>query len=212
MLARKHIPDVIILDITVAFTLGDTLMEQWLLLSELKSNPRLAKIPLVVTAKDATQESLGFVLGEVDFLTKPVDISLMMHKLKELVPMGISTLMVVDDDESAREIMAAAAKKAGWKSVEAINGRDGLEKLEKMKESLPSIILLDLMMPEMDGFAMISELQKNEKWCSIPIVIVSAKELSLDEQIMLKKYSRGILQKGAYSRQELITAISEQVK
>ncbi|HEV2614361.1 MAG TPA: ATP-binding protein [Gammaproteobacteria bacterium] len=209
-LARANPPNLIVLDIAVSFTLGDALMDQWMTLSELKSDAALSKIPLVVTTKDASQESLGFVLGQVDFLTKPIDIHSMMSKIKELVPEGIMpTLLVVDDDESARDIMSAAAKKAGWKSIEAVNGRDALDKMAKF---VPSIILLDLMMPEMDGFTMITELQKNDQWRHIPVVIVSAKELSAEERSMLQKYSKGILQKGAYSRKELIDAICDQVK
>ncbi|HEV2613470.1 MAG TPA: ATP-binding protein [Gammaproteobacteria bacterium] len=207
--ARKNPPDIIVLDIATTFTLNDTLMDEWITLSELKSDEKLSKIPLVVMTKDMSQESLGFVLGEVDFLTKPIDVKTMMNKVKQLVPEGIPTVLVVDDNDDAREIMSEAAKLAGWKSIEAINGRDALN---KMKEVLPSIILLDLMMPEMDGFAMISELQKNKQWRHIPVVIVSAKDLSIDERTMLAKYSKGILQKGAYSREELIDAICTQVK
>jgi CheY-like chemotaxis protein len=208
-LARSSPPDLIVLDAAVSFILGDTLMDQWLTLSELKSDPELSKIPLVVTTKEVSQEGLGFALGQVDFLTKPIDARSMMSKIKQLVPEETGTILVVDDDESARDIMSAAAKKAGWKSVSAVNGRDALDKIAK---TLPSIILLDLMMPEMDGFTMIKELQKDEKWREIPIVIISAKELSRDERTMLAKYSKGIFQKGAYSRQELIDAICDQVK
>ncbi|MDX2164315.1 MAG: ATP-binding protein [Gammaproteobacteria bacterium] len=208
-LARKNPPSIIILDISVLFSLGDALMDQWLTLSELKSDPELSKIPLVVMTKDMSQEGFGFVMGEVDFLIKPVDVNVMMRKIRQLVPEGSPTLLVVDDDESAREIMMMAAKKAGWKSIQATNGK---EALEKMSEILPSIIVLDLMMPEMDGFSMINELQKNPEWHNIPIIIVSAKELSQGERTMLMQYTKGILQKGAYSRQELIEAISYQVK
>jgi CheY-like chemotaxis protein/anti-sigma regulatory factor (Ser/Thr protein kinase) len=207
--ARDRTPELIILDVAVSLTMGDAVMDQWITLSELKSDDRLSRIPLVVLTKDMSQENLGFVLGEVDFLTKPIDRHSMIHKIKLLVPEGIPTILVVDDDESARDIMSAAAKKVGWTSITAVNGHDALEKMAK---TLPSIILLDLMMPEMDGFTMIGKLQENEAWRHIPVVIVSAKELSADERSLLKKYSRGILQKGAYSRQALVDAICDQVK
>ena len=90
-----------------------------------------------------------------------------------------------------------------------MNGRDALN---KMADVLPSIILLDLMMPEMDGFTMINELQKNAEWHNIPVIIVSAKELSRSEREMLMQHTKGILQKGTYSRKELIDAICNQVK
>jgi len=208
-MARKNPPNIIVLDMSVSFSLNGALMEQWMMLSEIKSDDVLSAVPLVVMTQDVSQESLGFVLGEIDFLTKPVNISMMMRKIRQLVPDGLPTLLVVDDDESAREIMSAAAKKAGWKSIEAVNGRDALN---KMADVLPSIILLDLMMPEMDGFTMINELQKNNEWQNIPVIIVSAKELSRGEREMLTKCTKGILQKGAYSRKDLIEAICDQVK
>lgn len=207
--ARSTRPNLIVLDISTSLSLTDSIRDQWITLSELKSDAHLSRIPLVVTTKELSQESLGFVLGEVDFLMKPIDVHAMMNKIKELIPDGVPTVLVVDDDESARDIMASAAKKVGWKFIEAVNGQEALDKMAKTR---PSIILLDLMMPEMDGFTMIEQLQLNEKWRHIPVVIVSAKELSSDERMMLKKYSKGILQKGAYSRQELMDAICDQVK
>ncbi|HEV2614357.1 MAG TPA: response regulator [Gammaproteobacteria bacterium] len=204
--ARKTDPSIIVLDISETMTFDESLLEQTLTLLELKSDDQLSKIPLVVTTQKSSQENLGLMLSEVHFLSKPIDINIMIRKIKELLPEGVSTLLVVDDDESARDIMTAAAKKAGWNSIEAINGRDALN---KMADVLPSIILLDLMMPEMDGFSLIEELQKKEQWRDIPIIIVSAKELTPDENTMLKKYSKSILQKGAHTRQELVDAICE---
>lgn len=203
--AREKKPDLIVIDVSSDDSSIESVLERTLTLVELKADPHFSKITLVVTSQEGEAKNTAPVLKEVNFLTKPIQLNTMIDKIKELVPGGISTILVVDDDESARDIMSAAAKKAGWASVQAINGRDALEKIQI---HIPSIILLDLMMPEMDGFALIHELQKNSAWRDIPIIIVSAKELSTDERALLEKHAQNILQKGAYTRQELIDAIS----
>ncbi|HEV2614720.1 MAG TPA: response regulator [Gammaproteobacteria bacterium] len=207
--ARKNKLDLMVLDISLNTRFDSSVLERVLTLLELKSDEHLSKIPLVVTSQETFQENFGVIFSEINFLTKPININSMIDKIKELVPNGVSSILIVDDEESARDIMRAAAKKAGWKSVEAVNGRDALEKVQA---HIPSIILLDLMMPEMDGFTFITELQKHEAWRQIPIIIVSAKELSSDERILLQQHTKNILQKGAYTRQELIDAIYQQVE
>lgn len=205
--AREKNPDLIVLDISPEESSEASVLERTLTLLELKADEKLSKVTLVITSQDATQDSVEPMLKNINFLTKPIQMNPMIEKIKQLVGDNVSSLLVVDDDESARDIMTAAAKKAGWSVVQAINGRDALEKI---KISTPSVILLDLMMPEMDGFTFISELEKNAAWRNIPIIIVSAKELSNDERDYLQKHTDNVLQKGAYTRQELIDAICAQ--
>lgn len=207
--AREHKPDLIVLDVSIDKVHPNSSLERALTLLELNSDEALSKITLAVTSQGHTPTSLKPILKEMNFLTKPIQPKLMVDKIKQLVPGGVSSVLVVDDEESAREIMSAAAKKAGWKVTLAVNGR---EALEKIAQEIPSVILLDLMMPEMDGFSVIAEMQKHEAWRDIPIVIVTAKELSDDERILLEKHTKNILQKGAYTRQSLIDAIAKQVE
>ena len=117
-------------------------------------------------------------------------------------------VLVVDDDPDAQKVMSKVVKKAGWESIEAANGR---EALEKIAVGIPSVILLDLMMPEMDGFSVLEALQQNKEWRQIPVIIVTAKELTADERSLLQKRTVTILQKGAYSRKDLISAIRDHV-
>ncbi len=207
--ARENKPDLIVLDVSVDTDNPQSSLERALTLVELNSDDELSKITLAVTTPGETPQSLKPFLREMNFLSKPIQPKAMIEKIKFLVPGGISTILVVDDDESARDIMSAAAKKAGWKVALAQNGR---EALDRIKEEIPSVILLDLMMPEMDGFTVIAELQKNEQWRHIPIIIVSAKDLSDEERGLLEKHTKNILQKGAYTRQSLIDAIAKQVE
>ena len=98
--------------------------------------------------------------------------------------------------------------KEGWGVVEAVNGREALERLA---EHRPELILLDLMMPEMDGFAFIEALRHQEAWRSIPIVVITAKDLTPDDHRRLNGYVERILQKGAYSPEELLREVRDLV-
>ncbi len=92
-------------------------------------------------------------------------------------------------------------EQAGWSVVEAENGRAALDRLVSIR---PGVILLDLMMPEMDGFEFVEELRKRPEWKSIPVVVVTAKDLTLQDRARLNGQVGLILQKGSYSREELI--------
>jgi CheY-like chemotaxis protein len=99
-------------------------------------------------------------------------------------------------------------EKAGWEVAEAENGRVALTKLS---ETRPELILLDLMMPEMDGFQFINEVRRQPEWAAIPIVIVTAMDLTPEERKRLNGSVQHILQKGSYSRDELLQEVYELV-
>jgi len=205
-LAHQHRPDVIVLDISTA-SFDDSLMDKWTILSDLKADLSLSHIPVLVTTQNV-EKSLSTKSKNVDFLDKPVDIKLLINKVKRLMPVGIPSLLIVDDDGTSRELLVRVIKKAGWTAIEAQNGQEALQKL---KESIPTLILLDLLMPDMDGFSLINELQKNEQWRNIPVIIVSAKTLSEEERVVLGKYSEGILHKTNYTSEGLVKTITEQL-
>jgi CheY-like chemotaxis protein len=115
---------------------------------------------------------------------------------------------VVEDDEATREMMRKMLQQEHYTVVEAENGRVGLEQIA---QALPDLILLDLMMPEMDGFQFIQALRANPAWRGIPIVVVTAMELTMQDRMQLNGYVEPILQKGAYSRDELLQDVREMV-
>lgn len=204
-LARIYKPNVITLDIIMP------LMDGWTLLSMLKSEPSLAQIPVILMTI-VSDSDLGFALGAVDYLNKPIESAQLIAKIQHLIPLGkLGNVLIVDDESSAREIMSKAVLKEGGSPIEATNGLEAIEQLSKIE---PSIILLDLMMPEMDGFTVIQELQKNEKWRQIPVIVVTAKDLSAEERSILMTYTQGIVQKGegTHSRSELISKICKQIE
>ncbi|MCE0721760.1 MULTISPECIES: response regulator [Legionella] len=202
-LARKYQPDLITLDVIMP------MMDGWATLSALKSDSNLANIPVILVSM-LLEKDLGFALGAVDYLNKPIEPRTLMEKIEHVLPQdAIKSVLIVDDEEDARNIIRRSIKKSGWNVLEAKNGRDALAVLA---HHTPSIILLDLMMPEMDGFAVIKELQKHEKWAQIPVVIITAKELTREERDFLINSSKVVLQKNSYSREQLIGTITDQIE
>jgi CheY-like chemotaxis protein len=100
-----------------------------------------------------------------------------------------------------REMLRRMLEKAGWVVTEAANGREALARLA---ENRPHLVLLDLLMPEMDGFTFVEALRHQDAWRSIPVVVITAKDLTPDDRQRLNGYVEQILQKGAYSQEELL--------
>lgn len=202
-LAKAYKPDVITLDVIMPA------MDGWETLSKLKSDPDLCDIPVVLITV-ITEGDLGFALGAIDYMSKPIDTKMLISKINYFSSTKTSNVvMIVDDNTYDRQMMSKSIRKSGWTVIEAENGKIAIEQLAKVE---PSVILLDLMMPEMDGFAVIREMQKNEKWRMIPVIIVTSKDLTSDERMLLMQSSKGILQKGSYTRKELIDSICSKVK
>lgn len=199
--AREIHPDVIILDVLMPG------LDGWAVLSLLKADPKLADIPVIMLTI-VEDKGMGFALGAADYLTKPIDRDRLSLILKKYSREQASSVLLVEDDNMTRQMMRRALEKEGWGVIEAENGRIGLE---MVLASPPQLILLDLMMPEMDGFEFVHELQKNKECSSIPIVVVTAKDITTDDRLRLNGYVEKILQKGAYSRNELLTEVGNLV-
>ena len=96
-----------------------------------------------------------------------------------------------------------------FKVKTAVNGK---EALEKIRSSKPGLILLDLMMPEMDGFEFAERLRENKEWLNIPVVVITAKDLTKEDHARLKGNVETIMQKGSYNRNELLSEVTERIK
>ena len=207
-LAQELKPDVITLDVIMPG------MDGWAALSALKASPKTASIPVVmVSIVDNT--NLGFALGASDYLMKPVDrdrLSDVLARYRAPFRDGVNPAaapalaLVVDDDPTARSVLGHMLERENWRVEEAVNGKQALEQVAK---SQPSLILLDLMMPEMDGFQFVEELRKREEWRAIPIVVVSAMDLSNEDRARLNGQVERVVQKGSYTFQELATQIRQ---
>jgi len=194
-LARELRPTVITLDVLMPG------MDGWAILTALKADPVSSDIPVIMVSI-VDEKHMGYALGAADYLTKPIDwerLSALLERYQCARPP--CPVLIVEDDASLREMLRRRLEKEGWKTVAAGNGR---EALERMVENQPELILLDLMMPEMDGFQFLEEVRKHEAWRSIPVIVVTAKELSAEDRQRLNGSVERILQKGAYSREELL--------
>jgi CheY-like chemotaxis protein len=183
-------------------------MDGWTMLTALKADPVLADIPVIMlTIVD--DKTLGYALGAADYLTKPVDRNRLVTILqKYCCPNPPCTALIVEDEATTRQMLRRALEREGWVVAEAENGRVGLA---RVAEHQPALILLDLVMPEMDGFAFVAELRTREAWQDIPVVVVTAKDLTLDDRQRLNGSVERVLQKGAYSREELLREVRDLV-
>ena len=197
--ARELRPDAITLDVMMPG------MDGWAVLTALKADPDIADIPVVMlTIVD--DRNLGYALGASDYLTKPIDRERLVTILKQ--HRRDLPVLVVDDDEEVRQLCRRMLEPEGYTVVEAPNGRAALERLREMS---PSVIVLDLMMPEMDGFEFVAEFRRHEAWRAIPIIVVTAKDLSHDDRERLNGHVQKILQKGTHGREQLLAEVRELV-
>jgi CheY-like chemotaxis protein len=113
-------------------------------------------------------------------------------------------VLVVEDDGDTRGLMRRTLEREGWAVTEAVNGLAGLE---RVRDAAPDAILLDLMMPEMDGFAFVTTLRQEERFRSIPVLVVTAKDLTQEDRDRLNGYVEKVIQKGAMSREHLLDEV-----
>ena len=186
-IARDLKPDIIILDIAMPG------MDGWSVLSALKSDPDLRDIPVVVLTM-TDNKSLGFALGAAEYLTKPIDRDRLASVLRKYRRLSRETILIVDDDARIRDSLRLTLTKDGWTVQTAENGRVALEKVNTAR---PGLILLDLLMPEMDGFAFLEEFRKLSFAVDVPVVVMTAKDLTLDDRNRLNGRVRGIMAKGS---------------
>ena len=147
--------------------------------------------------------------SDVEFMEKPVDIKALLQKIKKLSPHKTRDILVVEDDELSRELLLQSLQKAGWTTTEAINGHEALTLL---KTTQPTLILLDLMMPEIDGFHVLKEIQKHAAWKKIPVIVITAKALTNKERKFLNEYTQDVFLKKAYSWKNFVTTIIDRIR
>ncbi|HVQ32217.1 MAG TPA: response regulator [Vicinamibacteria bacterium] len=197
-LAREKKPDVITLDVLMPG------MDGWAVLKTLKSDAATASTPVVMLSM-VDDKDIGYALGAADYILKPFDrdrLAEVLRRYKGKEP--VCPVLVVEDDPATRDVIRRTLEGDGWQVTEAANGRLALS---AVSEKVPDLILLDLMMPEMDGFEFVAALRRNDAWKRVPVVVVTAKDLTREDRERLDGYVRRVFQKGAFSRDELIREI-----
>jgi signal transduction histidine kinase/DNA-binding response OmpR family regulator len=199
-LARQLLPAAITLDVMMPD------MDGWTVLSALKGDATLRDIPVIMLTMVDDPER-GFTLGAADYATKPVNrrrISQILKKYTCLRPP--CPVLVIDDDPVARSLMRTLLEKEGWAVSEAATGIEGLARMEAER---PSLIFLDLMMPEMDGFEFAAEVRRHPEWRSIPIVVVTAQDLTNEDRRRLNGHVETILRKHADSHDSILGQVRD---
>jgi signal transduction histidine kinase/DNA-binding response OmpR family regulator len=197
--AREVRPDAITLDVLMPGKDG------WSVLAALKADPALARTPVVMISI-LDDKSVGYALGAAAYLTKPVDRERLAATLASLAGPKPGRVLVVEDDPPTRDMMRRTLEKASWSVAEAENGRVALAQLNLAQ---PDLILLDLMMPEMDGFEFLTELRRHEGWRGIPVVVVTSKDLTEEDRLRLSGYVQKVVQKGGYDRERLLAELRD---
>ena len=191
----------------VAITL-DVMMpglDGWSVLRALKSDEATRNIPVVmVTIVD--DKDLGYTLGAAESLSKPIDRRVLIETIHRLEAGG--EVLVVDDEPGARELARRILQSEGLVVREAANGE---EALAAIRQKRPSLVLLDLMMPVMDGFEFLRQLRNDPDVCDIKVVVLTAKDLTLDDRARLDSLVTQVLQKGGLRREDLLGSVRRSV-
>jgi CheY-like chemotaxis protein len=186
-LAHEWHPDVITLDVLMPR------MDGWAVLTALKSDLELAETPIVIVTV-LEDRSIAISLGAAEFLTKPVDRARLAATIRQHV-YGSGVVLIVDDEPESRQIARRHLDRLGWEFAEAEDGTSAL--LWLSQNPRPAMILLDLLMPGMNGFAFLEETAKRVEWQNIPVVILTAMPLDAAERAILAGRTREVIAKGA---------------
>jgi CheY-like chemotaxis protein len=198
-MAREHRPDAITLDVMMPQVDG------WTMLHTLKADPELASIPVILVTANQDR-SLGFELGAIAFLTKPVDREALLEAMRACCSDSThGVVLIVEDDEGTRELTERTVERLGYHAALTANGRQALAWLEANVP--PRLILLDLMMPEMGGFAFLERLRARPEWHDIPVIVVTAKQLTAEERQWLGQTTQQVIVKGDSAHADLSQAV-----
>jgi signal transduction histidine kinase/DNA-binding response OmpR family regulator len=203
-ITRRERPDAITLDVMMPQ------MDGWSVLTSLKADPALSHIPVIMLTM-LHEQAIALSLGASGYITKPVDWNQLSAMLKRHSRHGADIrVLVVDDDPEMRRMTRRMLERMGLEIGEAADGQQALAWLES--NPAPSIILLDLMMPVMDGFEFLDRIRNSERWSALPVLVVTAKALDAKEIEYLHSSTQRVIEKGATTGTDLRAAIREVLK
>ncbi|MDA5093721.1 PAS-domain containing protein [Aliiroseovarius sp. KMU-50] len=202
-LAKSENPDVITLDVMMPKTDG------WSVLASLKSDPETFDIPVVMVTI-IENKRLGFSMGASEYMTKPIEREKLIRIVQSLIETETNPcLLVVEDDADTRTLLCRMLGDNGLAFEEAENGRVALQKLKSFK---PSLVLLDLMMPEMDGFEFAETFRSNGEWDDIPIIVLTAKTLTEEDRSRLEGWAEAYFAKGKSNLDQIVSAVKNRLQ
>jgi CheY-like chemotaxis protein/anti-sigma regulatory factor (Ser/Thr protein kinase) len=195
-LARELRPAAMTLDIMMPD------LDGWTVLAAMKGDPSLAGIPVVLMTI-LEEKNRGYALGAADYLVKPVDRGKLIETLRKICGASAGTVLLIDDDDVVRRAVRQALEPIGWQVTEAENGLLALDSLSALR---PDAIILDLMMPRMDGFEFLDELRARKEWRDIPVVVITAKDLTDADRSRLNGGVERIIEKS--ERDEMLRRLT----
>ena len=198
-MVRRLSPRAVILDILLPGLSG------WDLLTRLKADPATAAIPVVI-ASMLDERGAGFALGASEYLVKPIDREALLDALGRCVapPKGKRTVVVIDDDPLDLELVEAVLAPVGWTVLCATGGEEGVELVRRER---PSVVLLDLLMPDVNGFEVVERLRADPSVVDVPIVVLTSKEITPADHERLAGRISFLAQKGTFQPAELIDLV-----
>jgi CheY-like chemotaxis protein/nitrogen-specific signal transduction histidine kinase len=197
-LARELRPLAITLDVLMPG------LDGWSVLSALKADPATVDIPVIMLSI-VDDKNLGLALGASDYLTKPIDRDRLHATLARYrAGQPCETVLVVEEDALTRDQVRRMLEGDACTVITAANGREALERLAQTR---PDVILLDLLMPEMDGFAFAESLHKDAAWRSIPVVVMTGKDITTDDLQRLRGVADTVVRTSEDSREELLNKL-----
>jgi PAS domain S-box-containing protein len=202
-LARETMPSAIVLDVMMPG------MDGWAVLAALRDDPELAHIPVIMLTM-ANQRDLGLALGVDGYLRKPVDSAALAALLaRQCKATDRCTVLVVEDDPNARDLVVRMLTSRGWRVDQA---EHGLAALERLEVSPPDVLLVDLMMPVMDGFELVAAVRADERWRDLPVIVLTAKEITEEDAARLEGSVQKLVRKGAASQEDILAEVGRLVR
>jgi len=198
-MAKEVQPDLITLDLLMPR------MDGWQVLSAIKTDPQIAHIPVVVISV-VVREKKGTVFGAVEVLQKPITREELLPVLKRTLGHKTGKVLVVDDADDDRRLLTNYLAEEEVEIETAVNGQDGLNKIEQFA---PDLIILDLIMPVMDGVNFLSKIRRDSRYRHVPVIVCTVKELNAAEKLRLGQQAQAVLQKTEDMEKELRRVMRE---
>jgi len=174
----------------------------------LKSKAKTSDIPVVITSFGEERE-MAFSLGAVDYFNKPINKKRFQKRIAEIGLKRHDSVLVIDDNPADIHLVSSILETEGIMTLSACGGKEGIEIIAREK---PSLIVLDLMMPDLSGFEVIEKLHETEETKNIPIIVMTIKDLSNDELCYLRHQTKGVVHKSSFNREDFLSSVKKLVK